>query len=80
VTFEDDTAGIGPQESVQRIEKGGLAGPVGTNHAEDLPGGDAQRDILQCAEATERLRKAAHLEHGLDGPPRRAHRLGPRQW
>ena len=52
-------------------EQGGLAGPVGADHRQQLAPGGAERDLAQRRPITEALRQPARLDHGL------ARLLGP---
>ncbi len=43
----------GPVDTGDRVEARGLAGPVGSDQAEDLPALDVERDRIECGEPTE---------------------------
>ena len=47
VAVEADVASAGLLEAGQGVDEGGLAGPVGSDESDDLPGLDGQRDVLE---------------------------------
>src|SRR3954468_18285785 len=65
---EQNLAGAGPQEAVQQVEQRGLAGPVGTDDAEDLVLPQLEADILHGLQSTEGARQVTHFEDDIACP------------
>src|ERR1700728_4881348 len=61
---EDDVTIVGAVHAGDQVEDGRLAGPVGPDHADDLPVADLQLQLGQRAQAAERQREAVKHEDG----------------
>ena len=62
--LKENPARIGLELTADHVEKGRLAGPVGTDDCYDLSLPNRQLGVLDGHEPIERFGQTAHLEHG----------------
>ena len=65
VPQEGDRAAGSREEAADEVEDRGLAGAIGADEAQDLPGVDLEVEALDCREATEVLGESLRLEQGV---------------
>src|SRR5689334_1720658 len=68
VLLEQDAPAARAVEAAEDVDEGRLAGPVRPDQADDLPGGQLERDVTQRLDAGERARDQGGPER-WPGPP-----------
>lgn len=75
LAVEGERAAVGPAQAGDEGHQRGLAGPVGSEQAEELAGRNGQRDGIQGGEGTVALGDVVEGEHGGNGQDEESPRM-----
>src|ERR1035437_4680252 len=64
VSFEEDEAVVGLEETGDDLDGGRLAGAIGADVADDFARANTEADVFDCGKSAVALGQSFHLEHG----------------